>query len=374
MTEMEQRMIQCIILGRIIYLSRVFLSHHLGIAFAAGIAWLQASFLMMFERRPLRAARLCWWLLLLLTTIAAAVTTTTMAVNWEHPNANVWPAIRGVDPDHLPHALGLWSAETWEVTLDCRPARNDCPDEVQEMIDEAMDRFAEFLEAFVPRSSPSEHHPINPTNATLYPIRGLKIIITTAHVTLLDADESYSIDTPVTGRGSTTGSGHDDDDYWIVLSANTVYGALHGLTTLQQLLTFGWIAPPDDTTNQKNEPMFIMPVLSGPLVDQPAYRYRGLMVDTARHYLPLSLLEYTLEIMAAHKLNVLHWHMTDSQSWPYQSTHYPELSATAAYCELCIYTPDEIRHLQNIARRLGIRIVAEFDLPGHSQGEFFSDV
>jgi hypothetical protein len=337
----------------------------------------------MFERRPLlHAAFLRLWLWPLLA-IAAVTRTTTMAVvvNWEHPNAKVWPAIRGVDPDHIPNALGLWSAEAWQVALDCPAAAgtddeavssDDCPEEVQEMIDEAMDRFAEFLEAFVPRSSPSDkHHPINPTNATLYPIRGVKIIITTAtttiNVTLMDADESYSIDTPVLGRGSTTGND------WIELSANTVYGALHGLTTLQQLLTFGWVAPPDDTTNN-DEPMFTMPVLTVPLMDQPAYQYRGLMVDTSRHYLPLSLLEYTLEIMAAHKLNVLHWHITDSQSWPYQSTIYPELSKSAAYCELCIYTSDDIRHLQNIARRLGIRIVAEFDLPGHSQGEFFTYV
>jgi Glycosyl hydrolase family 20, catalytic domain/beta-acetyl hexosaminidase like len=285
-------------------------------------------------------------------------------VDWENPNAKVWPAIRGKDPVHVPNALGVWSANTWNVTVDCPTAaddgddKDDCPLEIEQMIDLAMDRFASFLEAFIPRSR-SEHndYPVNPTNATLFPKVGVQISLATLHLTLHDADESYALKIGLV-------------DDWVEIKARTVYGALHGLTTLQQLLEFGWFVVPDSETADDEEPIFTIPLLSEPLVDIPAYMYRGLMIDTARHYLPVSLIEYTLEIMAAHKMNVLHWHMTDSQSWPYWSTRYPELATSASYCPTCIYTPNDIRYLQTVAQQQGIRVIPEFDLPGHSQGSY----
>jgi hexosaminidase len=71
--------------------------------------------------------------------------------------------------------------------------------------------------------------------------------------------------------------------------------------------------------------------------------------------------------MAAHKLNVLHWHFTDSQSWPWQSQTFPELSAHGAYCPTCVYTRDDVRTVVTTAAALGIRVMVEVDFPGHSQ-------
>jgi hexosaminidase len=68
------------------------------------------------------------------------------------------------------------------------------------------------------------------------------------------------------------------------------------------------------------------------------------------------------------KMNVLHWHMTDRDSWPYHSTKFPELSDKGAYCPDCIYSAQEIRRVIQEANDRGIRVVVEVDVPGHSQG------
>jgi hexosaminidase len=103
------------------------------------------------------------------------------------------------------------------------------------------------------------------------------------------------------------------------------------------------------------------------IVDQPVYPYRGLMIDTSRHYLPISLILSNLDAMEMNKLNVLHWHMTDSQSWPYKSEAYPELAVKGAYCDACVYDARDVTNVIQEALYRGIRVVLEVDLPGHSQ-------
>jgi hexosaminidase len=73
--------------------------------------------------------------------------------------------------------------------------------------------------------------------------------------------------------------------------------------------------------------------------------------------------------MAANKLNVLHWHMSDTESWPFQSTTFPELSKKGAHCDECIYTRGDVKRVITEAALLGIRVIVEFDVPGHSQGK-----
>jgi len=156
-------------------------------------------------------------------------------------------------------------------------------------------------------------------------------------------------------------------DSWIEVQAVTVYGVMHGMETVKQLLEFGWTVDNDYGTSLSN----VFLVRGGaPLTiqDAPVYSYRGIMIDTARHFLPLeTLILPNLHVMAANKLNVLHWHMTDKQSWPYQSERYPELSAAGAYCDSCVYTAPDIRRVVQQAADLGIRVVVEFDMPGHTQ-------
>ncbi len=150
----------------------------------------------------------------------------------------------------------------------------------------------------------------------------------------LDEDESYSLSvTPESAE----------------IDAENDLGAMHGLETLLQLVT-----PHGDG--------YILPAVS--ITDRPRFRWRGLMIDCSRHFEPLPILERTLDAMAAVKLNVLHWHLTDDQGFRIESKEFPLLTAKGS--DGFFYTQAEARELVAYAHSRGIRIVPEFDIPGHS--------
>lgn len=138
-----------------------------------------------------------------------------------------------------------------------------------------------------------------------------------------------------------------------VLRAESVWGILRGLETFSQILASG------DGPSLK--------VKCQTIVDAPKLPHRGLLLDTSRHYLPLSDILLTLDAMSYNKLNVLHWHIVDDNSFPYQSTRYPDLSAKGAYHPSMIYTPNDVQKVVDYARLRGIRVMPEFDTPGHTR-------
>src|SRR5437868_3203399 len=151
-------------------------------------------------------------------------------------------------------------------------------------------------------------------------------------------DESYVLE--VTTAGAT-------------LTAPTPLGTLYGLETFLQLV---------DVTSDG----FAAPALT--IQDHPRFPWRGLMIDSARHFIPLEVIRRNLNGMEAAKMNVFHWHLTDNQGFRVESKKFPKLQELGS--DGLYYTQEEIRDLIAYARDRGIRVVPEFEMPGHSTAFF----
>ena len=92
------------------------------------------------------------------------------------------------------------------------------------------------------------------------------------------------------------------------------------------------------------------------------------MIDCSRHWMPVEVIERNLDAMAAVKLNVLHWHLSDDQGFRVESKRFPKLQQLGS--DGHFYTQDEVRHVIAYARDRGIRVVPEFDIPGHTTSWF----
>ncbi len=150
----------------------------------------------------------------------------------------------------------------------------------------------------------------------------------------INEDESYTL--------TTTASA-------ITIQAPTTTGAIHALETLLQLV-------------QPSGSAYVLPAVT--ITDSPRFRWRGLMIDCGRHFEPLDVLKRNLDAMAAVKLNVFHWHLTEDQGFRIESKLYPKLTGLGS--DGLFYTQDDARELVRYARDRGIRVVPEFEMPGHS--------
>lgn len=136
------------------------------------------------------------------------------------------------------------------------------------------------------------------------------------------------------------------------IAAPSVYGCLYGLETLTQLLAAGRL-----------------PCISSLRVDDaPDYPWRGFMADTGRRFFPMQLLYNLLDTMAANKLNVLHLHASDHCRFSVESKQYPALTQALTGIKAGHYTQANISALIQYAGARGVRVVPEFDVPGHSRG------
>lgn len=150
----------------------------------------------------------------------------------------------------------------------------------------------------------------------------------------LDEDESYHLSVSQTE---------------IKLTAANPLGIMHGLETVLQLVEpgpQGWMLPDvriDDT---------------------PRFKWRGLMIDVSRHFIPLEAIERNIDGMAAVKLNVLHLHLSDDEGFRVESKRSPKLTQVAS--DGLFYTQGQVRELITYARDRGVRVIPEFDVPGHA--------
>ena len=107
--------------------------------------------------------------------------------------------------------------------------------------------------------------------------------------------------------------------------------------------------------------------------DQPRYRWRGFMLDESRHFYGKEKVKQTLDLMALHKLNIFHWHLTDAPGWRIEIKKYPRLTEVGAIgnqsdpkAAAAFYTQDEIREIVAYAAERFIEIIPEIDMPGHA--------
>ena len=149
-----------------------------------------------------------------------------------------------------------------------------------------------------------------------------------------ESDESYSLDIKKSK---------------ISINAKTDVGALRGLETLLQLVHF-------------NKSTYYFEGVS--VNDSPRFVWRGLMIDAARHFQPVDVIKRNLDAMASVKMNVFHWHLTDDQGFRVESKVFPRLQEVAA--DGLFYTQEQIKDVVKYASNLGIRVVPEFDVPGHA--------
>ena len=152
----------------------------------------------------------------------------------------------------------------------------------------------------------------------------------------------------------------EDESYQLVVSADGVklsaanpLGAMHGLQTFLQLVR---ITPRG----------FTVPAVT--IDDKPRFPWRGLMIDSGRHFTPIPAIERNLDAMEAVKLNVFHWHLSEDQGFRVESKVFPLLQQKGS--DGLYYTQAEIRQIIEYARDRGIRVVPEFDMPAHATAWF----
>lgn len=155
-----------------------------------------------------------------------------------------------------------------------------------------------------------------------------------------DVDESYSLTVSKTGQVSIT--------------AKSSTGVLHALETFSQLF-YKHSAGPFYYTTQA-------PVS---ITDSPKYPHRGIMLDLARNYQTVDDIKRTIDAMSWNKLNRLHLHITDSQSWPLVIPSLPKLSQAGAYHPSLVYTPADLAGIFQYGVARGVEVITEIDMPGH---------
>lgn len=170
-------------------------------------------------------------------------------------------------------------------------------------------------------------------------LKSLQIGIKDLNIALdFGIDESYNLTIPETGGDAT-------------LDANTWVGALRGLETFSQLFV-------------KTDGQLV--AHSSVIQDWPTYPHRGIMLDTARNFYKVESILRTIDALAYNKMNVLHWHLTDSQSWPLGLDKHPELAEKGAYSAEQIYSVKDLKKVVSYGQSRGVRVIPEIDMPAHT--------
>lgn len=180
-------------------------------------------------------------------------------------------------------------------------------------------------------------------------LRKLVVNVSSADEVLqLNTSEEYGLQVPAAVADE------EESGLAAYLEAETVYGAVRGLETLSQLCVFNFTSK---SVEVADAPWRIQ--------DRPRFRYRGLLIDTGRHFQPVKIIKEVLDAMSYAKLNVLHWHLVDEEAFPLEVPSRPKLWE-GAYSSQERYTLADAAEVVEYARQRGIHVMPEIDVPGHA--------
>ena len=248
-------------------------------------------------------------------------------------------------------AANLWPKPTGDVTVGKTTVSFqhtsvgiiiDASQEVRGLVEKAGNRFKETL------------RDMRPAGGSCLGLTGndagvggrhfmIRITVESSETSLtLETDEFYKLNITHT----------DADQLEANIEAKTFFGARHGLETLSQLVAY------DDANDA-------LQTVTASVSDSPVYPIRGLTLDTSRNFISVEGLRRTIDGMAMNKLNTLHWHITDTHSFPIEIVSEPRLAQYGAYSPRKVYTRQEVEALVEYAQERGVRLLPELDMPAH---------
>jgi hexosaminidase len=185
------------------------------------------------------------------------------------------------------------------------------------------------------------------------------ILLTTSGADAALGKEGYELE--ITARG-------------VCLRAPAAHGLFNGVQTIRQLLPVR--GPLDGEPTASSGELVVrldsqLPCLR--IVDQPRYRWRGMLLDCCRHFMEPEFVKRCIDLLAYHKMNVLHWHLTEDQGWRIEIKKYPRLTEVGAWRgegeerHGGFYTREQVRDIVEYARSRHVTVVPEIEMPGHAQ-------
>jgi len=217
--------------------------------------------------------------------------------------------------------------------------------DIKELLVEAADIFRENIKYINPMyrdkgdKAYNEDYPDNVKTSKIY----LEFsVVSNVRNLELHRDESYTL-----GLNNVRGN------VVVNILANTFFGVRHGLQTLSQLMEY------DSLLN------CLIIVDKSIISDKPTFTYRAITLDTSRNFYSIKSIKRMIDAMSYNKLNTLHWHITDTHSFPFFSKRVPQMVVYGAYSPYQVYYPEDIVDIVKYARVRGVRIIPEIDAPAH---------
>jgi len=251
-------------------------------------------------------------------------------------DANLWPKPTG--PFSVSNSTISFRPESVSFTY-------EAADAVQPLLSAAGDRLKATLYDMLPEGGSCTAGLYGKSDAATgqRPVKVIVFVDRDAASLTLDTSEFYQL-----LINHTT-----EDEVRVMIYADTFFGARHALETLSQLINY-------DEVNDS-----LQTVTSAMVSDAPVYPLRALTIDTSRNFLSMAGLRRTVDGMAINKLNTLHWHITDTNSFPIEIQREPRMARYGAYSPREMYTTEEVRQLVQYARERGVRVLPELDMPAH---------